>query len=224
MFCKEAPEPQSSGQALSNLPAGTGVYWQVTRFAQPAVSAAAIFLAAAHFQAVPAAPLDDYASAQEKFARIESDRLPAGARIELSAAELNAYLAREAPKVTDGVRDLRLELVGDGMARGTATIDFARVQRSQGHPPGWLLSRLLEGERPVSVRARIRSSGGQATVDVQRVEVSGVTIQGGPLDFLIQHFLLPLYPDAVVGRPFTLGHRMDRLDIRPRVVTVVLRP
>jgi hypothetical protein len=169
-----------------------------------------------------AAPLDNYTSAQQKLARIESDQLPAGSRIELSPAELNAYVTNEAPKVTDGVRNPRLELLSDGLARGTALIDFARVQRSQGHPPGWLLAKLLEGERPVTVNVRIRSSRGQATVDVQRVEISGMVMEGAALDFLIQHFLLGLYPNAVVGRPFTIGHRLERLDVRPRGVTVVV--
>ena len=70
------------------------------------------------------------------------------------------------------------------------------------------------------VNARIRSSGGQATVDVHRVEISGVAIDGAPLDFLIQHFLLAIYPNSVVGRPFALGHRMEKLEVRPRGVTV----
>jgi hypothetical protein len=169
-----------------------------------------------------AAPLDNYTSAQQKLARIESDQLPAGSRIELTAAELNAYVTNEAPKVTDGVRNPRLELMGDGLARGTALVDFARVQRSQGHPPGWFMTKLLEGERPVSVRVRVRSSAGQATVDVQRVEVSGMAMEGAALDFLIQHFLLGLYPNAVVGRPFALGHGVERVDVRPRGVTVVV--
>jgi hypothetical protein len=84
------------------------------------------------------------------------------------------------------------------------------------------MSKLLEGERPVSVTARIRSSAGQATVDVQRVEVSGVGIDGRTLDFLIEHILLPLYPNAVVGRPFELGHHIERLDVDSRAVGVVV--
>jgi hypothetical protein len=192
---------------------------EVTRLALPARGAGLYVLSLA---AALTAPLDNYTSAQEKLARIESDQLPAGSRLELSAAEVNAYVTNEAPKVTDGVRNPRLELLGNGLARGTALIDFARVERSQGQPPGWLLTKLLEGEHLVSVSVRIRSSGGQATVDVQRVEVSGVSIEGAALDFLIQHFLLGLYPNAVVGHPFTIGHRVERVDVRPRGVTVVL--
>jgi hypothetical protein len=74
----------------------------------------------------------------------------------------------------------------------------------------------------VSVTARIRSAGGRATVDLQRVEISGVAIDGRTLDFLVENILLPLYPDAVVGRPFVLGHRIERLEIGPAAVGVVI--
>ncbi|MBV8731044.1 MAG: hypothetical protein JO336_14655 [Acidobacteriia bacterium] len=163
---------------------------------------------------------NDYSAAKEKIAQIESDRVPSGGRVVLTAAELNAYVQHEVLTVTDGVREPRIELLGGSVARGTALIDFAKVRAAQGHPPGWLLSKILEGERPVAVTARIRSGGGQATVDVERVEISGLAIDGDTLQFLIQHFLLPLYPNAVVGRPFALGHRMERLEVRPASVTV----
>jgi hypothetical protein len=165
-----------------------------------------------------AAAVDDYTSASQKFRTIEADRLPAGSRVTLTPRELDAWVAREAPA---GVRNPRLEL-RSGVAKGNAMIDFGKVRRAQGHPPGWLMAKLLDGERPVSVTARIRSGNGQATVDVERVEISGIAIDGGTLDFLIQNVLLPLYPDAAVGRPFQLGHRIDRLDVQPGAVGVVI--
>jgi hypothetical protein len=165
---------------------------------------------------------NEYLSAKTKFARIESDRLTAGSRIDLTAQELTAYVEHEIPNVTDGVRNPRLELPAAGVARGSALVDFAKVQRSQGHPPGWLMSKILEGERPVSVTARIRSAGGTATVDVQKVEVSGLEIDGKTLDFLIQNCLLPLYPNAAVGRPFDLAHHIERLDVQSGGVRVMI--
>ncbi|MBV9508284.1 MAG: hypothetical protein JO323_25105 [Acidobacteriia bacterium] len=169
-----------------------------------------------------AASVQDYDSAKEKFARIESEGLPAGSRVALSSAELNSFIEHELPSVTDGVQNPLLELLGPGLARGSALIDFAKLRRSQGHPPGWLMSKLLEGEHPVRVTASIRSAAGQATVDVQKVEISGIVINGSMLDFLIQHFLIPLYPTAAVGRPFALEHRMDRLEVQSGTVTVVI--
>ncbi len=161
---------------------------------------------------------DDYVSARQKFDQIEAGRLRSGSRVTLTPREIDAWVAHEAP---DGVRNPRLELQS-GLATGRAMIDFGKVRRSQGRPPGWLMSKLLDGERPVTVTASIRSANGQATVDVQRVEISGVAIDGGTLDFLIQNVLLPLYPDAAVGRPFQLGHRIDRLDVQPGAVGVVI--
>jgi hypothetical protein len=33
---------------------------------------------------------------------------------------------------------------------------------------------------------------------------------------------LPLYPNAVVGRPFELGHHIERLDVQARAVGIVI--
>jgi hypothetical protein len=170
----------------------------------------------------PAALPSDFSNAEAKIEQIESDRAPRGARLVFSAAELNSYVEQQVPAVTQGVRQPRLELLGQGVTRGNALVDFAKLRTSEGHPPPWLLAKLLEGEHPVSVTALIRSSGGQATVEVQQVEISGVSISGAPLDFLIEHFLLPLYPDAVVNRPFALAHGVDRVDVEKGRVIVVM--
>jgi len=166
-----------------------------------------------------AAAASDYQSAKRKIDSIDSDGLKAGARVELTPRELNAYAEHELPA---GVRNAQVQVSAPEIATGSALVDFGKLQRSLGYQPGWLLSRLLDGERPVSVTARVRSSGGQATVEVQSVQISGLRIDGATLDFLIRNVLLPLYPDAVVGRPFDLGHRIAKLDVQPRAVGVVI--
>jgi hypothetical protein len=168
---------------------------------------------------LPAVADTYYLSARKKLDQIESERLPPGTRVELTPEEVLAYAQHELPA---GVRNPRLQLVGPGMATGTALVDFVKLRQGQGVEPGWLLSTLLNGERPVSVTARIRSARGQATVDVQQVQISGMTIDGGALNFLIQNVLLPLYPDAAVGRPFQLGHRIEQLSVQPAGVSVLI--
>ena len=165
------------------------------------------------------ATVDDYSSIKKKYDLVESDQLKAGSRVEMSVAELNAYAAHELPS---GVRNPKLEITAPGVATGSALVDFGKLQRAHGAQPGWLMSMLLAGERPVTVTAGIRSSGGRATVEVQRVGISGFEIQGATLDFLIRDVLLPLYPNAVVGQPFELGHRIEKLDVQPRGVTVII--
>jgi hypothetical protein len=165
----------------------------------------------------------EYVSAERKFKLIEADRLRHGARVTLTKGELNSWVQQEiAESFPEGVRAPRLELVS-GAATGSALIDFGKVRRAQGKPPGWLMSKILDGERPVEITATIRSGGGHATVDVQSVKISGVIIEGRVLDFLIHNYLLPNYPEAKVGEPFALAHGIDRLDVKPSAVDVVIR-
>lgn len=165
----------------------------------------------------------DYASVQHKFDLIEGDRLKPGSRVTLTERELNAYAVEEIPKVVpEGVRNPQLQL-GSGSATGSALVDFLKLHSGRGEPPGWLARQLLAGERPVTVTARISSGGGRATVNIESVQVSGITIEGRMLDFLIQNYLLPYYPDAKIGQPFEMSHRIDRLDIQPSRVDVILQ-
>ena len=177
--------------------------------------------------ALPIAPLlpdasPDYQAAARKVSLIEHDSLKPGSRVVLTPADLNAIARQEVAKAApEGVRNPRLEL-GPGTATASALIDFGKLQRAEGKPPGPLMAYLLDGERPVSISARIRSSGGTATVDVQEVEISGVTIEGPLLDFLIHSYVMPAYPNAKIGEPFALGHRIERLDVEPSAVGVVI--
>jgi hypothetical protein len=165
----------------------------------------------------------EYQSAQRKFELIESERLRPGSRVALSQRELNAYAEEELPKIVpQGVREPKLEL-GTGTATGSALIDFLKLRSAQGNPPGWLMRQMLQGEHPVTVKASIDSSNGRATVNVQSVDISGITIEGRMLDYLIQNYLLPYYPDAKVGQPFELSHRIERLDVQPARVDVILK-
>ena len=165
----------------------------------------------------------DYSSVEKKFALIENDRLKPGSRVTLSQRELNAYLVEQVPQVApQGVRDPKIEL-GAGTATGSALIDFVRLRSAQGKPPGWLMRQLLQGEHPVTVTAQVQSGGGRATVDVQRVEVSGIVVEGRMLEYLIQNYLLPYYPEAKVGEPFELRHRIDRIDVQPARVDVIIK-
>jgi len=177
--------------------------------------------------ALLAAPLvpsasSDYQAVVHKFSLIEHDRLRPCSRVVLSPAELNAYAQQGTAEVApDGVRNTRLEL-GQGTATATALIDFGKLRRAQGYQPGWLMSKLLDGERPITATAHIVSGGGKVTVDIKQASISGLEIDGSTLDFLIQNFVIPFYPEAMVGRPVEMGFRIDRLQVAPAGVAVVI--
>jgi hypothetical protein len=168
------------------------------------------------------APSSDYLSAKRKLDLIESDKLRPGSRVTLTAKELNAYVVNEvAESYAQGVREPKVEL-GNGSATGAALIDFLKLRQASGKESGWVMQKLLAGERPVRVTARIKSGSGRAVVDVERVEISGVAIDGKMLDFLIRNYLIPQFPEAKIGEPFELAHNVDRLEIAPDAVGVVL--
>ena len=162
---------------------------------------------------------DFYSSARQKVDLIQGGHLQPGARVDLSLLELNAFAEREAPA---GVRNPEFVVEAPEVVTGTALVDFGKVRRAQGYRPGWLMSRLLDGERPVSVTARIRSAAGKVTVDVERAEISGLEVDGTVLDFLIRNFVVPLYPEAMLDRPIAMGFRIDRLLVAPAGVAVLI--
>ena len=169
------------------------------------------------------APSSDYLSVKRKFDMIESDKLRPGSRVTLTPRELNAYVATEVHEYAPvGVRETKVEL-GNGSVSGAALIDFLKLRQASGQSTGWAMSKLLAGERPVRVTARIQSHAGQAQVDVESVEISGAVIDGKMLDYLIHNFLIPQFPDAKVGQPFELAHHIDHLDVKADAIGVVLR-
>ena len=154
--------------------------------------------------------------AQQKFDHIDSGKLRAGTRVDLSTAELNAWAASEARIYAQGAtRNIKLELTV-GAAKGTMLMDFLKLrQAATGEQPGWLMKNLFGGERLVTVTAHFESRNRRARVDVDRVEVSGVPIEGTTLDFLIENWLRPTFPDVKINEWFDLGFRMDRFTVSP---------
>ncbi len=159
--------------------------------------------------------------AHRKFGQMEDGKLAAGTRIDLSAAELNAWAADEARIWAPGAtRNIHLDL-RTGEATGTILVDFARLNKAvTGEDPGGLMKNLFAGERPVTVRARFESNNRRARVDVERVEVSGVPIEGATLNFLIEEWLKPTFPDVKVNQWFDLGFRIDRFTVSPGGVMI----
>jgi len=180
--------------------------------------APAVFL----LSAALATPTADYQRAVRKIEMIQADRAARRSIVLFTPAEINAYAATEVrAAVPAGLRNPRVTL-NSGGAVGTALIDFVALKRAQGDPPGRLMAWLLEGEHPVAVSVTLRSGGGRCTVYVNSVEVGGIPIRGAMLNWLIENYLLPRYPDAKIGKPFELEHNMDRIEVNRSDVKVVM--
>jgi hypothetical protein len=160
-------------------------------------------------------------AALSKFALLEQDRAPAGSRVTLTASELTAYARAQAGAIAPGaVMNPKLTIT-PGHAEATAMIDFLHLPQV-GANPGWLLRSLLQGQRPLLVRVRIQSWNGRARVDVERVEISGVAVEGRALDFLLSQFVMPSFPEARTGVWFAVNHNIERIELRNGFAQVLM--
>ena len=154
---------------------------------------------------------------------IERHQAKPGSVIVFPAADLNAWSrAKSIEVVPEGLREPRLEL-GSGTATAYALVDFLKLRHAAGIETNWLVAKLIEGEKPVKVAAAIQSARGRATVHLTRVEIGGLAVSGAPLDFLIQTFFMPLYPEAQIDKPFVLADGVERIEVTPAEARVYMK-
>ena len=160
--------------------------------------------------------------AWNKLDLIDSGRARPGSVVEFTQVEWNAWAQVRIPQLVEGVRNPRIEL-GTGTATGSAIVDFLKLRQSEGIATNPVLAKLIDGERPVKVSVRLESGGGRCTVHLLRVEISGIAASGVVLDLLVSTFFQPLFPDAKIDQPFELGDNIDRIEIRPGGVRVMIK-
>lgn len=179
-----------------------------------------LLLFAMTVSAMAADPLAD--SAQKKLDSIADGKARRGSVVALSPQEINAWLHEKAVKAfPEGIRNEHIDL-GPGTADGTALVDLMKIQKGKSTMNA-LIGRLIEGERPLKISIRVESASGRATVFLTRVELSGIAMDGSILDFLIKQFVQPRYPDIKINEPFDLDFNMDRIEIRPAGVRVLIK-
>lgn len=163
------------------------------------------------------------ASVTRKLDLIDSGKAKPGALFQFTTADLNAWLRVKVPTIIrNGLRDPQLQL-GTGTASASARIDFVKVRHANGIETNWLVAKLIQGEKLVTAKASIQSEHGRATVHIIRVEIGGLAVTGAPLDFLVQNFLLPFYPNAKIDEPFDLAANVDRIVVTPAAAQVYIR-
>jgi hypothetical protein len=163
-----------------------------------------------------------FAGVREKLNEIETGRLSPGGRVVFTPDEVNAFAREEASAYAPhGLRNVRIAL-GQETVTANADVDFLKLRSAAtGQQPGWMALSLFAGERPVEATVRISSRGGQARVDIENVEISGIPVNGPVLDYVIANYVLPLFPDARVSEWFPLGYGVERITVSPSGVTVV---
>lgn len=165
---------------------------------------------------------DDFASIQRKMDEIVKEHVKRGERIQMPQRELAAYLRAQADAIAPkAVHNTKVEPF-EGGGNVSANVNFLELNKARGGQSNWMMEKMLDGERLVKVTVHVQTEHGKARVNVDRVEVGGAAIQGAPLDYLIEHYVRPQFPNAKVDQWFTMDHRIDRIEIHPAGVTVII--
>jgi hypothetical protein len=132
--------------------------------------------------------------------------------------EVNAYFAERRITMPEGVRSVTFDLNQDTV-RAKARIDFDDITKSRrtSNP----LMYLFTGVHNVDVLARTISAGpGMVTVSVESVQIDGVTVPKMALQFFIDRFVNPKYPNVDLDQDYRLPSKMDSVIIGHRKGTV----
>jgi hypothetical protein len=164
-----------------------------------------------------------YDSAVRKLDAIESHQVKRGSSVTFTPQEINAWARVKVPEIVpEGMRDERVEL-GTDTATGYALVDFLKMRHAKGESTNWLVSKMIEGERPLIVSVRLESGGGRCVVHLTRVEIGKAVANKTVIEFLVKAFFTPLYPDAKINEPFDLDYDIDRIDLRPSGARVTIK-
>ena len=131
--------------------------------------------------------------------------------------EINDYFAAGRVKLPDGVKKVTFQ-GKSGVLTGVATIDFDEIRAGQ-HSSNPLLS-LFNGTHNVLVEADAAAAGGKAKVHTRTVSIDGIVVPRMALEYFINRYLKPKYPNVGIDSEFQLEDKIDTATIGYHKLTV----
>lgn len=166
---------------------------------------------------------NDYRSADKKIAAMDAydaGTSRAGQATVLSDAEINAYFAEGGVKWPDGVSDVKID-DQPAVVNGSGQVDFDQVTaKNRSNNP---MLALFSGVHTVRVTAQVAGIKGRASVKVQSVSLDGLEIPRAALEFFVQKYLQPKYPEADLDTVFGMPDRIDSAIVGDHQITFTQR-
>jgi hypothetical protein len=133
----------------------------------------------------------------------------------LTEAEVNACFAAGRVKLPTGVHNVRFQSVPNTIT-ALALVDFDEITagKSSANP----LLTLFTGRHDVRVVARASGSGGQGVVDIESVYINDVRVPRMALEFFVDRYIRPKYPNLGMHSRFKLPSRIDMAIVQQRRV------
>jgi hypothetical protein len=161
------------------------------------------------------------ASAAEKINAIEQGSLRSDpSPVRFSEGEANSYLEYELrSKFPAGLNQVRLQFT-PGHIHGTAEIDFDKAKAAARGRANPVMEYLFFGVHTLDVEGGFSAIGGMGHFDLEKVSLDGVALPRQMVDYLIERFLLPRYPNLRLDQPFSLPHSIDLVQVLRQGVLV----
>jgi hypothetical protein len=134
----------------------------------------------------------------------------------LSDAEINAYFAEGGIKWSEGVSNVKI-YDQPAVVNGSALVDFDKITAKNRSNSPFLA--LFSGVHTVRVTAQAAAIRGRASIKVQSVSLDGLEIPRPALEFFIQKYLQPKYPEADLDSVFGMPDRIDTAIVGDRQIT-----
>ena len=150
-------------------------------------------------------------SAARKFERIAeaNDSGKSFGTVRISEHEANSYLAYElAASIPAGVSDIALQFT-PGRISGTTVVDFEKLKEGLRTQPSPIAMFLLRGVHTIGVEGSAVGSNRTGEFRLERVLLDGVELPQMVVDYMIEQYLRPRFPDAAINRPFALPYSID---------------
>ncbi len=138
----------------------------------------------------------------------------------LSEQEINAWFASGGVALPKGVQHVRFR-GSNGTITTTARVDFDKL--TQGARSANPLLALFTGVHDVSGVALASGHGGQGVVHVQAVSLDGMEIPRMALQFFVDRYLKPKYPEVGLDSTFRMPDKIQTATVGEHVLTVVQR-
>jgi len=162
-----------------------------------------------------------YLSMDKKIAAIETNSSNPPAQPQtttISQDELNAYLTEGGVTIPKGLSNVKIEF-SPGTVHASSQVDFDQL--SQGHGgENPIFSALFAGTHDVEADSQASGSNGQGTVTIETVKLDGVPVPKSALQYLIQHYVKPKYPNAGMTSTFNLPENIETATVQQSQVAL----
>ena len=128
----------------------------------------------------------------------------------LKEDEVNAYIAAGKVQLPKGVQSVRF-VGAPNVITTYARVDFDQITAGS-HSMNPLLA-LFTGVHDIVAVADANGAGGTGVIHVQSVSLDGTNIPRAALQFFVDHYLKPKYPEVGLDTRFKMPYRIDSAEV-----------